>query len=136
MFNKKLQMFNKKLKEEIKEKGFKIERLEAEVKQLKNLEVINKDILEVNNKLCNKLNKAEGKVREQTESDIYFSCAKIQKKLIEVGKKEDVNVEKQFMNSLLEQQRVQQMSAQMNTYYDNSFVGLRQATGALAGFLR
>ena len=74
-------MFNKKLKEKIKEQSLKIDSLNNEVKSLKPLGEINKNILSENDKLVSRVNKAESKVREQTEADLYFECSKIMKKL-------------------------------------------------------
>lgn len=99
-WNKKLKLRIQQLEEELKEYPEKISNLQTDV---------NKLIFE-KYQLNNEIAELKGKLRQETEADLFFSCAKIQKGLIEGKSKTDLNDEIVYRNSL--QLQVQRMNIQ------------------------
>ncbi len=95
--------WNKKLNE-------KISKLEKELENLKYIDeksrIIRSEyesILLKNDELIKDNNNLKSQLREDTEADIYFSCAKIQKKLINGEDKYSVKNDIINQNSMLNQ---------------------------------
>ena len=83
-------MFNRKLKEKIREQEEKIKKLEWENNHLKELGKDNAELKSKLNSLRSKLTNTKKKIREQTEADLFFVTAKIQKELLEGKTKEEI----------------------------------------------
>ncbi|MDD4892407.1 MAG: hypothetical protein PHH73_00210 [Candidatus Rickettsiella isopodorum] len=101
----------------------KVEVLEREYKDLQNLYdnlILEKD------RLFTKLNKTNKKVREQTEADLFFISAKIQKKLLEGKTKESIKpliYEQRNLERLYAQQQAQS-SEQQSVYAQLFGIGM------------
>lgn len=95
--------WNKKLNE-------KIDKLQKEIESTKeineNAKRINAEcnvLISKNDELKKEINNLKSQLREDTEADVYFSCVKIQKRLIDGESKESVNNEINLRNSYLNQ---------------------------------
>ena len=122
-------MFNKKLKQALKDQDVEIIRLNKEVSSLKHLEQTNNEILEINHKLVDKLNKSEKQNREQTEADICFSCDKIKKDLLDGKDKKEISPELSFRTMAMERLAQQQRSG-LHQYYNSGLSGILGQSGA------
>lgn len=83
-------MSNRKLKEKIREQEEKIKRLECGNRRLEELGRTNAKLKSDLASLRSELTIAKKKIREQTEADLFFVSAKIQKELLEGKTKEEV----------------------------------------------
>ena len=91
--------------------------LELKIKSLEGLSVANNDLRNEISLLKRELAEVKGKIREQTEADLFFISAKIQKKLLDGEPKENVQ------DLRLQQSLYQQQLAQMQqSPYGNSFL--------------
>src|SRR3990167_212978 len=59
-----------------------------------------KELGDVNTKLIDEINSIKLKVREQTEADIFFTCAKVQKELLEGKTEIQVNEDYHYVRSM------------------------------------
>ena len=72
-----------------------------------------KELVDVNMDLVDEINSIKLKIREQTETDIFFTCAKVQKELLEGKTKTQVNEDYNYirsMQAMLAQQQSQGLS--------------------------
>ncbi len=86
--------------------------LKRTVESLKHLEQKNYELNTVNKDLVERCNKAEQQNRNQTEADLYFTCAKTQEELLQNHKKKEeiqplIN-QRLLLESSLNQQRQMQ----------------------------
>ena len=81
----------KALKEEVKSLNQKIENYEHDTRDKNELQRKANDLGTDNIKLKEENHQLKTKIREQNEADIFFSCEKIQKKLLEGEPKESVS---------------------------------------------
>ena len=75
--------WNKKLENKIIEQEKEISDLRYRLSKMNALKESNDSLIDSISKLDIELTQYKDKVREQTEADIFFSCSKIQKKLMD-----------------------------------------------------
>ncbi len=117
---KKLKEENKKLRAELLEERGNVVRSKIHAEE-------NAKLKNVNNELVKRANKAEKQNREQTEADLYFVSAKIQKEILHGKKKEEIRPllsNQNFLQEVLNNQRLGQAATPFGT------IG-----GALSGYL-
>src|SRR3990167_3271756 len=91
----------KTLKKELQQVNSKLIEYKHDTRDKNVLEQNIQELREDNSKIKNKIDELKIKVREQTEADIYFSCAKISKKLLDGEPKESIQEEVDYRNLLM-----------------------------------
>ena len=120
-------MFDRKLKEIIKKQEGEIRNLECDISNLKKFGQENAQLKLDLSSLRSELITIKEKIREQTEADLFFISAKIQKELLEGKTKEEISP------LHARQKALQQMAAQQGQSQYSGLSGFGQGIGNLLG---
>jgi len=110
-------MFGLVSEKKFKELERKYVKSQARVSSLEGLEKINSQLKSHNLTLQAEINDIKKKLRSQTEADLFFECAKIQKKLMEGEKVENLqsNIERRLAYEASLQQMANQTAIPRNS---------------------
>src|SRR3990167_5860086 len=119
----------KSLKDEVKNLNKKLESYEHDTRDKNELQRIVSELSRDNADFKSEISKLKIEIRVQTEADIYFSCAKISKKLLDGEPKEKVFEEVDYRNSLMAQLAQQGQQQNLSNYSLGSGGAFLQAPG-------
>ena|SRR3990167_7761187 len=97
----------KALKKELQEVNDKLNKYEHDTRDKNALERKVSTLETDNHRFESEVAQLKIQIREQTEADIYFSCAKISKNLLDGEPKETLTQEINYRNSLMQQLQAQ-----------------------------
>lgn len=120
-------MFGIKLRKLIKDLTKEVDDLRRELAQRQSLVEKNTELYSRNTQLTSKNRKLTKKVREQTEADLFFASAKIQKDLLDGKTKKEVEAD--YSRIWDYQRQLQQLQAQSSFPSWNLLQGLGNPLG-------